>query len=456
MKHRVEKKDVIWGYLSQILNMASGLLLLPFVLYFLSQEDVGVWYVFITFIGLIQLLEFGFLPTISRYISYVFAGADDISDKCIPECNEKNEVNISLLSNVIFASRRIYLLVSLMAFLIISVGGTYYLSTLDYSGDRELLYFSWLIYGSATVILFYFGHYNALLKGRGDQTQLNKVVVFSKLTNIIFAIPLLYLGYGLLSLSIGMLCSVVVDRVLVRLSVFDSNASETIKAFQLKRTKDYTMTIWKNAKLMGVVQLGNFLTVRGSVLIVSSVIGLKAAAMYGFTLQITSIAVIVSSMYFGLQLPYMNSEQVKGNIEGIKRVFCRSLGLSWVLFFSFSCSLLVFGPYLLSLISQDTQLLPSMMLLFFLVAAFLEMNHSLCTAFLTTKNEIIFMWPLFITGVMISLCSIISAYFYGLWGVILSQLILQLLYNNWKWPLLVFRELNISGFKPITSLLRLK
>ncbi|MGI9875670.1 O-unit flippase-like protein [Vibrio chagasii] len=456
MKYRVEKKDVIWGYLSQALNMASSLMLLPFILYFLTQEDVGVWYVFITFIGLIQLLEFGFLPTISRYISYVFSGADEISDKYVPEEVNKDSVNVQLLSNIISASRNIYLFVSIISFAIISVGGTYYLSTLDYSGDRVLLYFSWLVYGSATVILFYFGYYNALLKGRGDQTQLNKVIVFSKLTNIACAIPLLYLGYGLLSLSIGMLCSAVVDRILVRLSVFDNSAYDTIEAFKLKCTKGYTSVIWKNAKLMGVVQLGNFLTVRASVLIVSSIISLEAAAMYGFTLQITSIAVIVASMYFGLQLPYMNSEQVKGNIEGIKRAFCRSLGLSWLLFLIFAIALLTIGPHLLAFVSKNTQLLPSAMLFVFLVAAFLEMNHSLCTAFLTTKNEIIFMWPLFITGVLISFCSIVFAYFYGLWGVILSQLILQILYNNWKWPLLVFRELNIRGLEPVTSLLRLK
>ncbi|MFH4584480.1 O-unit flippase-like protein [Vibrio diabolicus] len=454
MKHRVTRSDVVWGYLSQILNMASSLILLPFILYFLNQEDVGVWYVFITFIGLVQLLEFGFLPTISRYISYVFAGANDISDKNIPDSEVGGDVNLNLLSNIIYASRKVYLAVAVVSFFIISIIGTFYLSTLDYSGDKNDLYISWLIYGSATVIIFYFGYYNALLKGRGDQTQLNKVIVFSKLANVLCSIPLLYYGYGLLSLSLGMLCSAIVDRVLVRLSVFDSRATETIQAFKLNMTQDYTRVIWNNAKRMGVVQLGNFLTVRGSVLIVSSIVGLNAAAMYGFTLQITSIAVIVSSMYFGLQLPYMNAEQVRGNVDGIKKVFCRSLGLAWVLFLSFSLLLVMLGPYILEAISQSTKLLPINILIIFLIAAFLEMNHSLCTAFLTTKNDIIFMWPLFITGVLITAFSIIFAHFYGLWGVVLSQFILQLIYNNWKWPLLVFRELNIGALKPLTSLVK--
>lgn len=454
MKHQVKKNDVIWGYLSQILNMASSLLLLPFILYFLDQENVGVWYVFITIIGLIQLLEFGFLPTISRYISYVYAGADHISDKHLPSYNKDGVVNIRLLSDIISASRKIYLLVSIISLAIISIAGTFYLSTLNYSGNYNYLYVSWLIYGFSTVIIFYFGYYNALLKGRGDQTQLNKVIVFSKLTNVICTILLLYLGFGILSISIGMLCSVIVDRILVRKSVFHKQATETIKAFTLKKETDYTSVIWNNAKLMGMVQLGNFLTVKCSVLIVSSIIGLDAAAIYGFTLQITSIAVIVSSMYFGLQLPYMNAEQIKGNNEAIRKVFSRSLGLAWCLFFCYAISLMIIGPFVLSFISDTTHLLPRNMLIIFLVAAFLEMNHSLCTAYLTTKNEIIFMWPLFITGVLITLSATVSAHFYGLWGVIISQFILQLLYNNWKWPYLAFSEIKISLFTPLASLMR--
>ncbi|WP_305814155.1 hypothetical protein [Photobacterium leiognathi] len=219
MKHQINKNDVIWGYLSQILNMASSLLLLPFILYFLDQENVGVWYVFITIIGLIQLLEFGFTNNLSLYLLF-YAGAEHISDKNLPSYNKAGVVNIRLLSDIIAASRKIYLFVSIISLTIISSAGVFYLSTLNYSGSHSYLYISWLIYGFATVIIFYFGYYNALLKGRGDQTQLNKVIVFSKLTNVVCTIPLLYFGFGILSISIGMLCSVIVDRILVRKSVF--------------------------------------------------------------------------------------------------------------------------------------------------------------------------------------------------------------------------------------------
>lgn len=452
MTYQIVKNDILWGYLSQFFNMASSLLLLPFILYFMTTEDVGLWYVFVSIIGLIQLLEFGFLPTVSRYISYVYSGAQNIELDKVPDYEVDRGINIELLSGIIFSAKKIYGWVSILALLLLTIAGSVYISTLEYSGDRALVYSSWIIYGAAAIVIFYFGYYSSILKGRGDQTKLNKSIVLSKLSNIIITIPLLYAGFGLLAIALGVLMSAIVDRILVRFFVFDKCALETIEAFKIKSAKDYTSVIWGNAKLMGLVQLGNFLTVRSSVLIVSSVIGLEAAATYGFTLQITSVAVIVASMYFGLQLPLMNSAQVSNNITIIKSTFLKSIGISWVLFFIYMFGTITLGVYLVEVLFDSANLLPIPMLIVFLIAAFLEMNHSLCTAYLTTKNTIVFMKPMLITGILIFSFSLCFGSIFGLWGIILSQFFLQLIYNNWKWPLIVFTELKISLKDPLIEL----
>lgn len=443
MNHDVNKSDIIWGYLSQFLNIAMNIILLPFIFIYLNTEDIGVWYVFITIISLVQMLECGFLPTISRYISYVYSGVSDIlNDSVIKEKN--NIVHTDLLSGIIFSSKKIYLYISIVAGVFIGVGGTFYISTLDYTSDIEYIYYSWWIYGGASIVLFYFGYYNSILKGRGDQTNLNKVIVVSKLTNIAFVIPMLMMGFGIMSISIGMLASALIDRFLIRRVVFSKKENKTIEAFKLKNNKSYIVVIWNKAKLIGLVQLGNFLATRCSLLIVSSYIGLETAAAYGFTIQITSIAVTISTMYFALQIPRLSAEYVKGNINIIKKIIEKSLAISWVLFFVYSVSLVTIGPVLLSFISENITLIPRSILIIFLLASFLEMNHSLCTGYLTTKNEIKFTIPIFITGLLITISSYVFGGMYGFIGVVLSQFILQLLYNNWKWPLIVFKELNLS------------
>ncbi|WP_139740657.1 O-unit flippase-like protein [Aeromonas veronii] len=452
MTYVVLKNDVLWGYLSQFFNMASSLLLLPFILHFLNTEDIGLWYVFVSIVSFIQLLEFGFLPTISRYISYVFSGAQNIELNKVPNYNENGAVNIYLLSGIIASAKKIYGVISVLALIIVVFCGSAYLWTLEYSGDKLYLLLSWFVYGVATTVIFYFGYFNCILKGRGDQTKMNQSIVLSKLSSIFVTIPLLYLDVGILSIAIGVLVSAIVDRVLVGFFVFDKSQHQTLEAFNVKSEIDYTKVIWGNAKLMGLVQLGNFLTVRSSVLIVSSVIGLDAAATYGFTLQITSVAVIISSMYFGLQLPLMNSAQIRNDQQSIRIAFKCSIGIAWVLFFLYAVFVSTFGVYIVDVLFDTATLLPRPMLIIFSMAAFLEMNHSLCTAYLTTRNQIIFMKPMLITGVFIFISSLAFGYIFGLWGVILSQFVLQLIYNNWKWPLLAFRELGLSIKDPILEL----
>ena len=444
--HQIGREDIIWGYMSQFFSVASSLILIPFVFKYLPTEDVGVWYVFITIVALVQLLEFGFLPTISRYISYVYAGAKTIEFNMVPTYQEDAKVNIPLLSGVITSARKIYIFVSAIACLVVCIGGVGYLYVLDYSGDKTPLYLAWLIYGGSSVILFYYGYYNSILKGRGSLTQLNKSVVFSKFAGIVVSILLLIQGYGMMALAVGMFTAVIIDRLLVRLYCFSDD--KTVAAFKCVADKSYVDTIWKSSRLMGAVQLGNFLTIRSSVLIVSSFIGLEAAAMYGFTLQITSVAVIISAMYFGLQLPLMNSLRMKNDFAHLRKTFLKSMKLAWLLFFTFAITLLLLGDLILSVFMATAKILPPGLLAVFLLAAFLEMTHSLSTAYLTTSNQIVFMKAILITGLFISLFSIVMGSYFGLWGVVLSQLFLQLIYNNWKWPLLACKELEIKWHAP--------
>ena len=75
MIKQATKKDIIWGYLSQFLNIGSGIIIIPVAIKYLTTEDMGLWYLFIAIAGLAQLLEFGLQPTISRMTSYIYSGS---------------------------------------------------------------------------------------------------------------------------------------------------------------------------------------------------------------------------------------------------------------------------------------------------------------------------------------------------------------------------------------------
>ncbi|GHT74550.1 hypothetical protein FACS1894124_4610 [Spirochaetia bacterium] len=71
----IDRKDVLWNYAATFLQIAAQVLLLPFILRTLPQETVAIWTIFSTIIALVNLLDFGFNPSFTRNVSYIFSGA---------------------------------------------------------------------------------------------------------------------------------------------------------------------------------------------------------------------------------------------------------------------------------------------------------------------------------------------------------------------------------------------
>ena len=74
----IGKKDVFWSYIGSFFKLAANIILLPFMLHYLSDEDLGLWYVFAGISQFVVLLDFGFAPALSRNISYIWCGAKEL------------------------------------------------------------------------------------------------------------------------------------------------------------------------------------------------------------------------------------------------------------------------------------------------------------------------------------------------------------------------------------------
>ncbi|HFO7333181.1 TPA: hypothetical protein ACHK0X_005547, partial [Escherichia coli] len=105
------------------------------------------------------------------------------------------------------------------------------------------------------------------------------------------------------SLAVGAVISVIIDRILIRKYVYSQESGLIRNLEKSNKTVSLKKVIWQSARDMGVVQLGNYLSVRAGVLIVSSFVNLDAAASYGLTVQVTMVIVIIASMFFGLNIP---------------------------------------------------------------------------------------------------------------------------------------------------------
>lgn len=446
MTSLVNLTDLKWGYLAQALNIGSGLLLLPFVLIFLSIEQVGLWFVFMTLGAFAYLLEFGFQPTVARNTTYVYAGARRLTAIGVPYGLKQNSSPyLPMLAELIAGSRFIYKFVAGLSALVLLGGGTFYIFTLV--NNKTYLYdalIAWCLFAAGLIANLYFGYVNALLQGRGDVTLASKSLIASRCVFLFLGLACLFLGLGLVGLGAAMLFSSVVGRMLgMRYLRLNEAMSEAIRLTNISGSS-VARIMWFNASRLGIVQVNSFLIQRANVLVAASFLGLTSAASYGLTVTILMSLSAIATAVLQIRLPALIHASAVNNRAGAKAIFGEVLLISWLLFIGGLVLIFFAGNPLLYLLTGEAMLLPAISFLTLGLVFALEMNHSIAATFLTTRNTIPFLWGSIISGLAILGLSLWIVNEWQVWGLIAAQGIVQLAYNNWRWPMMVCKELESS------------
>lgn len=433
------------GVTAQFLQYGAALLLLPFIVVCLSAEEVGVWYIFMTVQGLAMLMDFGFQLTFARNFALAFSGAKELIKEGLAE--DKHETaNYELVARVLYIARFVYAAVSLVVLVVLlTLGSLYILSIVEAAPvDREAVLWAWLLFATALSASLYFMWVSPLLIGADKVDQNYLYLIVNRAVFVLTGVILLRLDFGLLGLAMSFLLGVVISRYVAGYFVRPIRRNLVLKGSgQFGEAKKDFLIIWHNASRMGLVSLGAFLIVRCNIFVVSHFMGLVAAASYGMAIQLFMGLSAVSQMIFQVNVPKMVRMRVEGDIRSLKAIVYSSTIFYLAVFVMGALVIIIFGSLLLELIGSETRLLSTALMTLIGVIFLLEGNHSNCALTITTGNKVPFVYPALISGFAILALSVMSASAgVGLLGVIASQGVVQLAYNNWKWPWLVYREVN--------------
>ncbi|MGQ0708799.1 MAG: O-unit flippase-like protein [Rhodoferax sp.] len=444
MSQSIGRVDIFWGYGAQALNIGSGLLLLPAILVTLTPADVGIWFVFIALGGFAQLLELGFQPTIARNATYVFTGATCLQKEGVPNnCNPTDNVSITLLAELISCSRQIYRWIALFSAVSLLGGGSIYIySVLHETQNKSATIVSWVLFSSGYIFTFYFGYINAILQGRGDISKSNKIIVITRTSLIVAGILFLTLDFGLLGLGSASLLSAAIGRVVaIKYMRQDSLTKKACMIFPKSQNNQLLAIMWHNAKRMAAVQLSAFIIQRANILIGTSFLGTVVVASYSMTLTVLMALSSMSSAICQVQLPYLSSLQLLDNKRKIRFLYTQLVTISISLYIIGGILIGLLGNSVLTLIGSKVGLLSMPLYWIFAVIVLLEMHHAIAATYITTQNSVPFVRAATISATLTLVLSIVLIRPFEVLGLILAQGVTQLLYNNWKWPLVVYKNL---------------
>ena len=448
MEIKISKKDVLWSYIGQFFNIAAGFITLPLILHMLSTEEIAMNYLMLSVSTLVALMDFGFTPQINRLVSYVYSGASNLNKEGILE-EQSNEISYALLFKLIKVTKNIYRRISVISLLLLASAGTWYMyGVTDGFTNVTNSLIIWSIFSLSTFFTIYYKYYDALLVGRGLVKESKQSILYSRLFNIVLIFALLLCGMGLMGVCISNLLSPFVGRWLSHCFFFDKKTKERLIGFHSteKEDKDVFNAIWHNAKKAGINFVGTYCTRQFGLFIAGLFLASPVIASYGLLMQLVSIISTISSTFLNTFQPQIISSRIEGDRNKTIKAFSCSIAVYYIVFIVGALGLVLLGPWALTIIRSNA-VLPSMcIVMIFLLISFLEEHHSNFAIFISTGNTIPFVPAALISGGLICLGDFLVLRFmnFGLLGIIAVQGLVQLAYNNWRWPKWVMDEYQIS------------
>lgn len=456
MRIGLSKSDIVWNYIGLVFRLGVNFFLLPFLLCFLSDDQLGLWYVFIAAGSMASLLQLGFAPAVARNFAYCLSGARDLTRAGVSVSNGCREIDWGLFSNVLAVSRKIYCAISVVACLLLVVAGTLYVSSVAGEAVPHSIPI-WLLYSVGVFLNLYFTYFESALRGMSRFAEINKSLVISVMAQLILSGVLLWCGFGLIGPVVGYVVQGIAYRFFC--SRFFWGLVKRLGNLGKREVSNLSDPVWQkrlyraispNAYKDGLVMLSNYLVSQVSTLICASFLSLSDAGTYSLATQLVNAVANFASVYSNSAHPALQSAFAMGDKAREKALVSRSSAIYLVLFLVCGIGVCCVVMPLVLLIRPSYSL--PMPVLVFLLAHYLFWKQSTnFAAFISNHNEVPYIWSFVAFAVLGTALSAALCYFgFGIWGLIVGQFVSQAIFNNWYWVRYLCRWLDCS----FASLLR--
>ena len=443
----ITKKDIVWNYIALFFNMGAGVIVLPLILHYLTAEEIGLNYLMLTISSMVALIDFGFAPQIGRNITYALSGANRVEREGLHD-QASVEPNFRLLAIVIEGAKYIYRRLSMVVLILMLTLGTYYIHYVTHGfKDVDNTLWIWIVFCVSNYFNIYFIYYRSLLTGSGKIYESSVSIILSKLTYIIVCGVLAIYGFGLVSIvAANMLAPLVLFLYSHKIFYTPELIKKIPVDIQKDEIKEAISGIWYNAKKLGINSLGSFAILKLNVFLVGLFLPLPIVGSFGILTQVIPTLSSVATALFHSYQPQIASLQVRHDKVAITKKLSLTVVVYWLTMVLGGIALILLLPWVLKIIGSNAAIPPMYISILYLFVMILEGNHTIFATVIVTSNRVPFVSAGLISGALIGVLMFLSLKFttLDLFGVVLAQGVVQLAYNNWKWPKYVLNDLKIS------------
>ena len=429
--------------------MLGNFLLLPFLVVFLSDDMLGLWYVYVAVGNLVMLFEFGFNPTFARNFAFCWSGAKGLTREGCVRSEGNGDVDPALLAHLLVACRRVYGRITLVALVALLVPGTLYIASVAGSLDMLEVFLSWAVFSCGVLLNLYYLYYAAMLRGIGSIAVESKIKVTARLTQLAATAVLLYLGFGIVGATVGFMANALVYRFISYRAFWGDSRIRALGIKSIPLERDRVSQVYKtvsyNACKDGGIQVANYISTQAGSLICSSCLGLAQAGVFSIAMQFATAIGNMALALMNSYRPMLQSAFQRGDMQLVRERFSRCVVCYCILFMAMFLAVLFVAYPLLSVFKPGASF-DSLVYCGASVYFFLFDWCALFAAMLCNMNEIPYFKAYAVSGIGGLLLSAALVCFtpLGVWGLILGFAVPQCVYNVWKWPCETSRRLETT------------
>lgn len=414
---------------------SSGKLLIftPLILTTYNVDEIAFWYLLLTINSFAIVIDFGFYPTFSRVISYVFNGLDkvsDISDRS--NLTKGKNPAWGFMEHVYGTINSTYFFLSILVLGVVYFGSFTSVNTvIQRVSDQSYLWTSYYIFLISVVLSFLARRSDTIIIGTNHVALINRWNIINNILNSISSILIVYFKFGIEWLAVNQLVFsilLVLRNYFLEIYICQKRFKNFVFfGFDLEIFKWVWGPTWRSG--LGILSSTGLTQVTG--IIYTNMSSSFQLASYLITLKLVVTISAFSRAPFYSKIPVFSGLRVQNEISQlVHKTRSAMLKSLWVFVIGIS-TLFFLGDYLLVLIESNTELESPLFIIFMAFIWFFERHHAMHAQIYSTTNKIPFYKMMIISGIINVVLMYILVPRIGVWGFPTSLAISNLLINNW-------------------------
>ena len=386
----VFKSPTFMTWSSMFVRSFAPLVIIPFGLISNTEDDIALYLLLIAIVQFSYFLDFGFTPSLSRFIAYSIAKKNkkendiQIIDSKIPE-------NVDLIP-VLKLTNYIYSFLALAVLVIVFLLQFFIADTESFRNEGILSSYAWNSLYLGMPILIWGLKYSVFLTGTNNIHIEQTAAFISGATSILFQIGAMIISGKLLIIFIIMIffevINVFVKRVLSNQHCFEDNINLKIKEISLKDNMELIKDIFSSVWKQGSGVLLNYGVIQLSLIIIVSGIGSAASATILLAMRYLNFIVLISNVPFYVKVPLMSALRSNSNHSEADRVAKEKISYSLLLLVVGAIFTYLLLPYYLNFFESNIIFVSINFWMLLCMGVFFERIGAMQLAIIATHNVI--------------------------------------------------------------------